>query len=73
MTDATIFEVTDRPIPRPENWVVDCPSCGEGMPYLPTEGDSGEIKLDPAEWPVCACGCMFRPADVSLIETGEPR
>lgn len=72
-----IFECADRPIPRPESWVVDCPSCGEEMSYLPTEGQSGEITFDAAEWPLCECGCMFRPADMALTELqhivpGEP-
>ncbi len=66
-----IFEVTDRPVPRAECWIVDCPSCGQDMAYSPKEGDSGEITMDPAEWPVCECGCMFRPADVALVEVEE--
>jgi hypothetical protein len=64
----TIFEDRDRPRPPPVLWEVACPSCGEAMEYQPAEREGGFFEMEPAEWPVCECGCMFEPAAVRLLD-----
>jgi hypothetical protein len=72
--DSGIFECKDRPVPYVQRWGIQCPSCGEHMDYEPEESEPGRFVMDPAEWPVCECGCMFEPAAVWVRTRGsDPR
>jgi hypothetical protein len=74
MEEVEIFEAKDRPVPYVGQWLVDCPTCGQGMNYSPEEDDAGSFVMDPSEWPVCSeCGCMFQPADVCIkVRESDP-